>query len=1515
MPAAERPPLVSGNRDDTLALSYVQQSLWLLDSLDPDNRPRNVASAHRIRGPLDIEALRHAFEAIVARHEALRTVFPATEGVPRQQVLAPGHFELPIDDLTAVPAAEREPEVARRLERAELIRFDLAAGPLVAARVLRIAEAEHVLLITVHHIVTDGLSMTVMWRELGELYGASSRGASPSLPPVPIQYADYAQWLRGWLTADKLDEQVGYWTRHLEDAPADLPLPYKGPRPATQTFRVGRVALALEPELATALRDLGHRHGATVFIVVLGALRALLARYCGQRDMCIGTTTANRDHHLLERLIGSFANTVVLRGHVDRNDRFTDLLVREREIVLSALAHQDAPFDQVVKALHIERSVNRMPLLQVMCDYQNEIGSVETLPGLTVEPVHRDHGGSPWDLSVSVRDGARIELGVDYNVDLFDHATTVDLLARLVRLFTAIVGNPEAPLSGIELLDADERATLLDEPAIHVSWEPAATTLVDRIEHSMREHADKPALLWLGGAMTYRELDASSARLAAALRRAGVGADRTVAVIAERGRPQIVGLVAILRAGGAYVPIKTDTVGERTLGILDEAAPLVVLCDGPLPDGLARYRDKVIGLDDPDSWPAGPAGVAQPVPDDSLAYVIYTSGSTGQPKGIMVTRHGLDAQLQWNQDEYPLTSDDRCLQLHSFTFDASVPEIFCPLAVGGAIVQPRPLGELEPQHLDELIAETRTTMVRAVPSMMWALLEATDASKWSSVKWIELGGEALSIDLARRCMRAFPQSALYNAYGPTEITVNATFWRCADDGKRVPIGRPVTNTTAYVLDDNLAPVPPGGIGELWLGGAQLARGYLGRPALTAERFVPDPFTTRPGARLYRSGDLVRQRRDGALEYVGRSDFQVKVRGFRIELGEIEAILHQHPHVRTAVVRAHDRGRNKVLVAHVCLSGPASLVELQRFAADRLPPYMVPSSIAILDELPLTTSGKLDVKALPALEDEDHDDDYVAPRTPTETALADLWCEVLGVERVGIRDDFFDLGGDSLLAVELIAKIARRLGADVPVAKLFDAPTIADLAEHVDGSRGEARRDTPQRLSLAEGPLGLLQPYWIAVHYANPGIGSPLLVWNCWRLRGSLDLSALERAVAAVGVRHEILRTSYVRADGAIRQIVRPARAPFLPSYEYEDVSAHDAHDDADRERALASAIRRLTDRSIEVESGPVATVKLIRIAPDDHMLVRHVHHAVFDGPSYILFNQDLAEAYRAALAAPMAESTALLPDLPIQVLDVVTFLSAYKDSPAGRSDIDYWTTRFDGLPPLELPLDFPRDALEAERAARHVETGHPYVAFSPSAVLQPDPDETLGEAVTSTARREGVPLLPFFLASFAELLHAATGQTDLAIQTTINLRPILELQPLIGPFNGPIFVRFDLAGRRSHRELMRQALDGFAAAYSHALIHPVHVVAPHAGRASLGFSPPGIADDFRLGDATGTLVPEPGMPQIPFDLRSDVQVDRGRLSFRLTYNTRLFRRETIERLAARYFEILRAMATDPDGTI
>ncbi|RYZ40514.1 MAG: amino acid adenylation domain-containing protein, partial [Myxococcaceae bacterium] len=1051
------PALHAVSREGALVPSFAQQRLWFLEQLEPGNPAYHIPVAVELDGTLDVAALERAFEALVQRHESLRTTLVAPEGQPFQVVAAPSRMPLVGRDLSALDDVGAE---VRRLMAEEARRpFDLARGPLLRLTLLKCAPTRHVLLLTMHHVVSDGGSMLVMVREVAALYEAFVSGHASPLPPLSLQPADHAAWQRAWLQGETLEVQLSWWRSKLEGAPHVLALPTDRPRPVVQTASGATLPVHLSPGLTDAVRALARREGVTPFMVLLAAWQVLMARHAGQDDVLVGSPVAGRDRTELDGLIGLFVNTLVLRARLGGNPSFRDLLQQVRETTLGAYAHQAVPFEKLVDALQPQRDLSRSPLFQVMLALQEDPLPELRLPGLSLRMLEEEGAGAQFDLKLSLTDAASGFTGtLEYNTDLFDAATVARWAEHLDVLLTAAVAHPETRVKSLPLMSEAERHLLLvDWNATHRDY-PTDVTLHGLVEAQVARTPDAVAVDFEGLRLTYRELEARANQLAHHLRALGVGPEVRVGVCAERSLEMVVALLGVLKAGGAYVPIDPSAPAERLSYQVEDSAVAVLLTQRHLVDGLSVGSTPVVCLDS--DWArverSSPEPVASGVGPGHLAYVIYTSGSTGRPKGAMNTHAGICNRLLWMQEAYGLEPRDVVLQKTPFSFDVSVWEFFWPLITGARLVVARPGGHQDAAYLVDVMAREGVTTLHFVPSMLQVFLEEPGLERCTALRRVVCSGEALPLELKDRCLERLGVP-LHNLYGPTEAAVDVTFWACErDDGRRsVPIGRPVANTRILILDEALEPVPVGLAGELYIGGVQVGRGYLGRPSLTAERFVPDPHGPE-GTRLYRTGDQARILADGSIEYLGRLDFQVKVRGFRIELGEVESALGQCEGVREGVVVVREDAPGiKRLVAYVVGQADArvSVEGLRAELKARLPEYMVPAAFVVLDALPLSSNGKVDRKALPAPEasPEAHES-YEAPRTRIEETLAGVWARVLGVERVGVRENFFALGGDSILSIQVVAK-AGQAGLKVTPKQLFQNPTVEQLAKVVEAVRG------------------------------------------------------------------------------------------------------------------------------------------------------------------------------------------------------------------------------------------------------------------------------------------------------------------------------------------------------------------------------------------------------------------------------------------------------------------------------
>ncbi|WP_327285881.1 non-ribosomal peptide synthetase [Streptomyces sp. NBC_01205] len=1500
----DRPALVAGERPESVPASAAQRRLWFLDRFEGPGATYNLPLSVRADGPVDARALELALADLTGRHESLRTVIREDGGEPVQVVLDPAPVTLHRTRCT-------EADLARVLDELGGRPFDLSAEPPLRVTLITLdapdvpdggAGEAHVLLVLMHHIAADAASMEPLTRDLDQAYAARLTGRAPQWTGLPVQYADHTLWQQRLLGEENdpgsvLSTQLGFWKDALAGLPAELDVPTDRPRPAIASQRGESFGIELGSGLHERLTELARTTGTTLTMVMHAALAATLTRLGAGTDIPIGVPVAGRTDEALDDLIGFFVNTLVIRADTSGDPGFRELLERVRDTSLTAYAHQDVPFERIVEALNPPRAAGRNPLFQVMLQVTAERDAGPRLLGAPVEGLSDSGNGAKFDLNLSfhahlTEDGRPGPLRADigFATDLFDAPTVRRLAARLVRVLEAAAADPTGPIGAIEVLEPAERQLLLEENA---TGRPVPdTTLPALFAGQVARTPDAVALVHDGAALTYAELDARANGLAHWLRSRGAGPESIVAVSLPRSFDLVVALLAVLKSGAAYLPLDADYPAQRIAYMVEDATPLLTLDALPDTSGL------------PQTCPDGP--VAQP---HHPAYVIYTSGSTGRPKGVVVPHQGIVNRLLWMQDEYGLGADDRVLQKTPASFDVSVWEFFWPLITGAALVMARPEGHRDPAYLAGLICRERVTTVHFVPSMLQAFLAEPTAAHCTVLRRVICSGEELPAGVARRFSRLL-DAALHNLYGPTEASVDVTAWPYALDTDRtaVPIGRPVWNTTLHVLDDRLRPVAPGVSGELYLGGVQLARGYLGRPDLTSQRFVADPHGP-AGARLYRTGDVVRRRPDGAVEYLGRADGQVKLRGFRIELGEIETVLGALDGVaQCAVVMREDQPGDKRLVAYVVHGDgagtartPAAPRELLTAGLTQagLPDHMVPSAFVTLEALPVTPNGKLDRAALPAPVYEGGAGAR-APRGPVESALSSLFAEVLGVEAVGVDDGFFDLGGHSLLATRLVNRVRAVLGLDVPVRALFEAPTVAQLAVRLEG----ARPARPALVAVARPdsvPASFAQQrLWFLDQFEGPSATYNLPV--SVRVTGPVDADALELAVRDVVARHETLRT-VIREDGGepVQVVLDPAPVTLHRTTATEE----------DLPRVLALAGSHAFDLSCDL---PVRAT-LVTLDEESHVLLVLMHHIAGDAASMGPLTRDLGRAYTARLAGRAPQWT----ELPVQYADYTLWqqrvLGDESDpSSALATQLGYWRDALDGLPvELEHPTDRPRPTTATQRGASfEVDLGAP-----------------LHQRLTELARTTGTTLTMVMHAALATVLTRLGAGTDIPIGTPVAGRTDEVLDDLIGFFVNTLVIRADTSGDPTFAELLARVRDTSLTAYAHQdvpferiveALNPPRVASRHPlFQTMLEVVTGGDAELLLPGAKTEALRTD--LDVAKFDLNMSVYASLkedgqpGALRAFVGFAADLFDAPTVRALFDRLVRVLESVTTDPERRI
>ncbi|MBG4740869.1 non-ribosomal peptide synthase/polyketide synthase [Pseudomonas aeruginosa] len=1246
-------------------LSYAQQRMWFLWHLEPQSGAYNLPSAVRLNGPLDRQALERAFASLVQRHETLRTVFPRGADDSLAQAPLQRPLEVAFEDCSGLPEAEQEARLREEAQRESLQPFDLCEGPLLRVRLIRLGEERHVLLLTLHHIVSDGWSMNVLIEEFSRFYSAYATGAEPGLPALPIQYADYALWQRSWLEAGEQERQLEYWRGKLGERHPVLELPTDHPRPAVPSYRGSRYEFSIEPALAEALRGTARRQGLTLFMLLLGGFNILLQRYSGQTDLRVGVPIANRNRAEVEGLIGLFVNTQVLRSVFDGRTSVATLLAGLKDTVLGAQAHQDLPFERLVEAFKVERSLSHSPLFQVMYNHQPLVADIEALDsvaGLSFGQLDWKSRTTQFDLSLDTYEkGGRLYAALTYATDLFE-ARTVERMARhWQNLLRGMLENPQASVDSLPMLDAEERYQLLEGWNATAAQYPLQRGVHRLFEEQGERTPTAPALAFGEERLDYAELNRRANRLAHALIERGIGADRLVGVAMERSIEMVVALMAILKAGGAYVPVDPEYPEERQAYMLEDSGVQLLLSQSHLKLPLAQGVQR-IDLDQADAWLENHAennpGVE--LNGENLAYVIYTSGSTGKPKGAGNRHSALSNRLCWMQQAYGLGVGDTVLQKTPFSFDVSVWEFFWPLMSGARLVVAAPGDHRDPAKLVELINREGVDTLHFVPSMLQAFLQDEDVVSCTSLKRIVCSGEALPADAQQQVFAKLPQAGLYNLYGPTEAAIDVTHWTCMEEGKdAVPIGRPIANLACYILDGNLEPVPVGVLGELYLAGRGLARGYHQRPGLTAERFVASPFVA--GERMYRTGDLARYRADGVIEYAGRIDHQVKLRGLRIELGEIEARLLEHPWVREAAVLAVD-GRQ--LVGYVVLESEGGdwREALAAHLATSLPEYMVPAQWLALERMPLSPNGKLDRKALPAPEVSVAQAGYSAPRNAVERTLAEIWQDLLGVERVGLDDNFFSLGGDSIVSIQVVSR-ARQAGLQLSPRDLFQHQSIRSLA--LAAKAGAATAE--QGPASGEVALAPVQRWFFEQSIPNRQHWNQSLLLQA---RQPLDGDRLGRALERLQAQHDALRLRFREERGAWHQAY--AEQAGEPLWRRQ----------AGSEEVLL-ALCEEAQRSLDLEQGPLLRALLVDMADGSQRLLLVIHHLAVDGVSWRILLEDLQRLY-ADLDADLGPRSSSYQAWSRHL---------HEQAGARLDELDYWQAQLHDAPHA-LPCENPHGALE-----------------------------------------------------------------------------------------------------------------------------------------------------------------------------------------------------------------------------
>ncbi|MDD5035034.1 MAG: amino acid adenylation domain-containing protein, partial [Methylococcaceae bacterium] len=1266
-------------------LSPAQQRLWLLYQLEPDSPGYNYSTALRLSGHLDLAALEECIHEIVRRHEILRTRIVEIDGQPRQIIAPELRLSPNIHDLSALPPEQREAQAIRLAKADGAKPFDLSIAPLLRVNLLCLGSREQsdefMLLFTVHHIAYDGWSAGVLLKEFTALYPAFVEGRPSPLPALPIQYADFAYWQQH---KPRQAQQLAYWKSQLEGMPALLPLPTDHPRPAVRSFQGASHAFHVPQSVTEPLRALCRRHGVTLFAALFAAFNTLLYRYSGQRDMGMGVPAAGRTNPELEGLIGFFVNTLVLRTRLDHDTSFAELLESTQEVALKAQEHQDIPFDKLVDELHPQRNLSYNPLFQVMFVLHNAPVSALELPGLKLERVNLDYAVSKFDLILHATEQDGLEAAFEYSTELFEPKRIAGMAEHLVRILQAVGACPQIRLGELDLLSPQEKQAI-------AAWNanPRPLPSRQRLHEDFESHAaarpEAPAVSCGADMLSYGELNRRANRLAHWLRSQGVGAEVPIGICLPRSVDAIVAILGILKAGGAYVPIDPASPAERIVDVLEDcSAPLLLTGQTELAR-LPATKTQRFCLEREDLSEFATDNPAPCHDGSATAYIIYTSGSTGRPKGVMISHRNALASTGARLAHYPGRVEGFLL-LSPLAFDSSVAGLFWTLSQGGQLCLPVEGSHQDMQNLVRLVTTARLSHLLCLPSLYAVLLEETDADRMTSLKTVIVAGETCPPSLCAAHFARLPGARLYNEYGPTEATVWCSVepiqMESAESGQAISIGRPVANTQIHLLDAGMNQTPPGVPGEIHVGGIQLARGYLQRPDLTAERFVPNPYAVEGGERLYKTGDLARYRPDGRLEFLGRADHQIKLRGFRIELQEIEAKLRQCPRLAdAAIILQEESAAEKRLVAYLVFDSgaPADVDFVRAFLQAALPVYMIPSGFVVLDRLPLTATGKLDRKALPAW-DFNQQSEYAAPRNRAETILAGIWSSVLSIESVGIHDNFFDLGGDSIQAIQMCSR-ARTAGLNFLPRQLFQHQTIAELASVADQTE---ITQAEQGLVGGEYRLTPAQHWLLAQNLANPNHWNQALLLE---VREKMEAPVIEQGMDCLLAHHDALRMRFYREGKTWRPVGLSEETHRI--FHTIDLSGMS---NAEQDDLIQAECGRW-QASLDLQQGPLVRALWFDLGKLRHpRLLLIVHHLVVDGVSWRILLEDLQTVCRQALSGQIME----LPRKSTSFKNWSERLAEWGNGAAVQTHAEYWQELAQG----DLP-DLPVDHAEGSRQERH----------------------------------------------------------------------------------------------------------------------------------------------------------------------------------------------------------------------
>ena len=1494
---------VQSTRPEQIPLSFSQERLWFIDRLEGSVQ-YHVPAVLMLSGKPDINALNYALQTIIERHEVLRTVFNELDGHVYQSVNSSGKFLLPVINGNKYLADKKglEEYIREFTER----RFNLSKDLMIRATLITLSDEEHVLVVVLHHIASDAWSRSVLVTEVSELYNSYKHNASHKLASLKVQYPDYAIWQRDYYTADLLKSKLNYWKQKLSGL-TNLDLPTDFQRPAFQTYNGDSVEFSIDKSLASSLNDFSLRSGATLFMTLLAAFKALLYRYTNQQDICVGTPVAGRQQQEVENLIGFFINTVALRNQVQGNMSFKSLVEEIRKSTLEAFEYQDVPFEKIVEVTTTTRDLTRSPVFQVMFMLLNapETGDI-VLDGIKIIPGTAAVTTSKYDLTLSVSsDASGLKASFEYNTDIFKRETIERMVFHFSELLESVIAHPAERIDQLKILTEAEHQKLLIDFNNTAKEYPAGKTVLSFMEEQAEKTPDQVAVIYGESSLTYKELNERANQVAMFLLIKGVMPGSLVPVCLERGFDMIIAIWGIFKAGAAYVPIDPDYPEDRISYMLEDTRASLIITNE---DSKVKLQESagvtIVSLDAESRLIAKQdnANLNKEIQANGLAYVIYTSGSTGKPKGAMNEHGGLVNRLLWAQDQFSLTAADAVFQKTTFSFDVSVWELIWPLMVGAKLVFAKPGGQKDNAYLKQLIQEHQITIMHFVPSMLEVFLPDIQPGECNSLRTVICSGEALKPSQLRDFYDKFPYTELHNLYGPTEAAIDVSSWTAAGKDimelKSIPIGKPVANTQLHILNAAGELAPIGIAGELHIGGVQVGRGYWNNPALTNERFIDDDFTQLPGKKLYKTGDLARWLPDGNIDYLGRIDDQVKIRGYRIELGEIETVLSESGLVQQVVVITRETANSdKQLVAYVVSDQAFNRDWAKQYLLQRLPEYMVPQVWVSLDEMPLTPNGKVDKKALPDAGIQTSNKEFLAPQTPTEIQVAEIWQQLLNLDRVSLDDNFFEVGGHSLMAMRFISAIRNELHVELSIRELFTHPTVGELAfhitEHQVGSLlpsiqlADRRKLMP--LSYSQERLWFIDQLEGSSQYHIPA---------AIRLKGTLDKKALGSALAEVVNRHETLRTVFLENNDGVYQEIKAKhqwelKITELESIEEKHISVHEYIADN-----IATPFNISKDQLLRAE--------LIVIDNNEFVLFIVMHHIISDGWSLQVIMREVAELYNAR----QNNRDPILPELHIQYADYAVWQRKYLSGEILEHKLTYWKNKLQSATPLQLPTDKERPAVQTTNGLAYTFT---------------IPDQ-ISVRLQNISQESGTTMFMSLLAVFKVLLHRYSGQQEIIVGSPVSNRQMQEVENLVGFFVNTLVLRTTINPGDTFRSLLQQLGNSALDDYQKQDVPFEKIVEAVVRERDMSRNPlfqvmfifenelTAAGERTRLDGIR--MSAEPMIQRSSkFDLSLFISEFNGSYNASFEYNTDLFETTTIERMAVHFTELLRSITSSPDTKV